>query len=61
MTPDSLTGPSGYRIPEGQYLALGDNQANSWDGRFWGAVPQRNLIGQGVVLWWPVNMLRPIY
>ena len=61
MKPDSLTGPAGYRIPEGQYLPLGDNQPNSWDGRFWGTVPQRNLIGQGVVLWWPVEMLRAIY
>ena len=61
MMSDSLTGPEGYHIPEGQYLALGDNQPNSWDGRFWGTVPQRNLIGQGVVLWWPVNMLRAIY
>ncbi len=61
MMPDSLTRPEGYRIPEGQYLALGDNQPNSWDGRFWGTVPRRNLIGQGVVLWWPVNMLRAIY
>ena len=61
MTPDSLTGPEGYRIPEGQYLVLGDNQPNSWDSRYWGTVPRRNLIGQGVVLWWPVNMLRAIY
>ena len=61
MTPDSLTGPGGYRIPRRPVLALGDNQPNSWDSRFWGTVPQRNLIGQGIVLWWPVNMLRPIY
>ena len=61
MTAFSLLGPDGYRLPEGQYLALGDNQPNSWDSRFWGPVPQSDLIGQGVVLWWPVNMLRPIY
>lgn len=61
MMPDSLISPDGYRLPEGQYLALGDNQPTSWDSRYWGTVPQRNLIGQGVVLWWPVNMLRAIY
>jgi signal peptidase I len=61
MMPDSLIGPGGYRLPEGQYLALGDNQPTSWDSRYWGTVPRRNLIGQGVVLWWPMNMLRAIY
>jgi signal peptidase I len=61
MTPDSLIGPDGYRLPEGQYLVLGDNQPNSWDSRYWGMVPQCYLIGRGVVLWWPVNMLRAIY
>jgi signal peptidase I len=61
MTPFSLVAPDGYRIPEGQYLMLGDNQPDSWDSRYWGAVPQRDLIGQAVVLWWPVNMLRAIY
>ncbi len=61
MTPESLIRADGYHLPEGQYLALGDNQPNSWDSRFWGTVPERNLIGRGVVLWWPVKMLRPIY
>jgi signal peptidase I len=61
MGQESLIGPDGYRIPDGQYLALGDNQPNSSDGRYWGTVPQRNLIGRGVVLWWPVGMLKAIY
>lgn len=61
MWADFLTGPDGYRMPKGQYLVLGDNQPNSWDSRYWGTVPERNLIGRGVVLWWPVNMLRAIY
>jgi signal peptidase I len=61
MSWDSLTAPEGYRLREGQYLMLGDNQPNSLDSRYWGTVPERNLIGRGVVLWWPVNMLRAIY
>jgi len=61
MMSDSLTRPEGYRIPQDQFLAFGDNQPNSSDSRYWGTVPRRNLIGQGVVLWWPVGMLRAIY
>jgi signal peptidase I len=61
MSPGSLTGPDGYRIPDGQYLALGDNQPDSSDSRYWGMVPQRDLIGRGAVLWWPVGMLKAIY
>jgi signal peptidase I len=61
MTPFSLIEGEGYRLREGQYLVLGDNQPSSWDSRYWGTVPQSWLIGQGVVLWWPVNMLKPIY
>jgi signal peptidase I len=61
MMPFSLIGPDGYRLPEGQYLVLGDNQPNSWDSRYWGPVPRPDLIGRGVVLWWPLRMLRAIY
>ncbi len=61
MALDTLTSSDGYRIPAGQYLALGDNQPSSWDSRYWGMVPQRDLIGRGEVLCWPLKMLRAIY
>lgn len=45
-------------VPEGHYLMLGDNRANSQDGRFWGLLPKDRIIGKAVFLFWPLNRLR---
>jgi len=38
-----------------QYLALGDNSGNSKDSRFWGHVPEENLVGRALIVYWPFN------
>jgi signal peptidase I len=43
----------GLHIPEKQYLLLGDNPAMSLDCRFFGTIPEENLQGSPVLLFWP--------
>lgn len=47
--------------PRREYLALGDNSYNSSDGRYWGTVPEQNVIGPGMFCYWPLtNHFGPI-
>ncbi len=59
LTPNAGGSPNGYRVPSGSYFAMGDNTRNSLDSRYWGPFPERNLIGIGAVVWWPLNQVRP--
>lgn len=52
--PKLLTGPGVKNtIPEGNFVALGDNSANSLDSRFWGYVPEESVIGKAVFIYYP--------
>lgn len=47
-------------LGQGQYYALGDNTRNSRDSRYWGPVPERNLLGPAAFIYWPFSRFRLI-
>jgi len=51
-----LTTPEeSFTVPPHAYFALGDNSYNSSDSRYWGIVPERNVIGRGFFVYWPFS------
>jgi signal peptidase I len=50
-------GKERYVVPDGQYFVLGDNSANSFDSRYFGAIPRDAIYGKVVKIYWPWNRI----
>jgi signal peptidase I len=51
---------STYTVERNYLFAMGDNRDNSLDGRFWGFVPEENLIGTPMIVYWSWDPDKPI-
>lgn len=47
-------------VPAGNFFMLGDNSASSKDSRYWGFVPEKNIIGKAILIYWPPRRIRMI-
>jgi signal peptidase I len=49
------------RVPEGQYVVMGDNRDNSQDSRYWGFLPRNYVKGRALMIYWSYESGREDY
>ena len=53
-------GTQPYTVPKDCFFVMGDNSSSSNDGRYWGPLPMRNVMGKARLIWWPPKRIKII-
>lgn len=49
------------KIPKDNIFVMGDNRDESYDSRYWGLVPMKNVLGEGMIIYWSWDKTIPLY